>query len=112
MPESVPGVNVTTTYDRFRRGDICLLDVREPDEWQLGHIEGAELIPLSQLGSRWQEIDTSKKWVCVCRSGSRSEYAAGLLRQTGLDIANMEGGMLEWKANELPITPPGVVQSH
>ena len=52
------------------------------------------------------------KWVCVCRSGSRSEYATALLRQAGLDIANMAGGMLDWQVNKLPITAPGIVESH
>jgi rhodanese-related sulfurtransferase len=91
---------------------VRLLDVREPSEWALGHIEGAALIPMSQLGRRWRELDASVKWVCVCRSGSRSEYASALLRQAGLDIANMTGGMLDWKENKLPITPPGIVDSH
>ncbi len=108
----VPEVDAKTTCEQFQRGEVHLLDVREPSEWALGHIEGAVLIPMSQLGTRWRELDASVKWVCVCRSGNRSEYASALLRQAGLDIANMTGGMLDWKENKLPITPPGVVESH
>lgn len=108
----VPEVDVKTTYEQLQSGEIRLLDVREPSEWAMGHIEGAALIPMSQLGMRWRELDASVKWVCVCRSGSRSEYASVLLRQAGLDIANMSGGMLDWKENKLPITPPGIVESH
>ena len=108
----VPEVDVKSTYEQFQSGEVQLLDVREPSEWALGHIEGASLIPMSQLGSRWRELDASVKWVCVCRSGNRSEYASALLRQAGLDIANMKGGMLDWKENTLPITPPGIVESH
>jgi rhodanese-related sulfurtransferase len=108
----VPEVDAKTTYEQFQSGEIRLLDVREPSEWALGHIDGAALVPMSELGRRWRELDTSVKWVCVCRSGSRSEYATALLRQAGLDIANMAGGMLDWQANKLPITAPGIVESH
>ena len=112
MPERVPEVDAKTTYEQFQSGEIQLLDVRERSEWALGHIEGATLVPMSELGRRWRELDASMKWVCVCRSGSRSEYATALLRQAGLDIANLVGGMLDWQANKLPITPPGIVESH
>ena len=109
---SVPEVDAKTAYEQMQRREACLLDVREPSEWELGHIEGADSIPMSQLGRRWRELDTSKRWVCVCRSGSRSEYATALLRQAGLDITNMTGGMLAWQANKLPISPPGIVATH
>ena len=95
----VPEVDAKTAFAQFQSGQVRLLDVREPSEWELGHIEGAALIPMSQLGMRWRELDASVKWVCV-------------LRQAGLDIANMTGGMLDWKENKLPITPPGIVESH
>ena len=112
MSDSVPEVDAKTTYEQFQSGEVQLLDVREPSEWALGHIEGAALIPMSELGRRWRELDASAKWVCVCRSGSRSEYVTALLRQAGLDIANLSGGMLDWQAHKLPITPPGIVESH
>jgi len=110
--DSVTEEDAKTAYEQMQRGKACLLDVREPSEWELGHIDGAGSIPMSQLGRRWRELDTSKRWVCVCRSGSRSEYATALLRQAGLDITNMTGGMLAWKANKLPIGPPGIVATH
>lgn len=105
----VPEVDAQTAFEQWQRGEIAILDVREQDEWDLGHIDGSELIPMSQLQMRWREIDPDKKWVCVCRSGSRSLYASAALRQAGIDIANMEGGLLSWHALKFPMTMPGIV---
>ena len=62
-----------------------LLDVREDDEWQAGHIDGAQHIPLGQLGQRLAELPTGRRIVAVCRSGSRSAAAVRGLRQLGYD---------------------------
>jgi rhodanese-related sulfurtransferase len=109
---SVPQVDAKTAYEQWQQRDVALLDVRERSEWDLGHIEGIEFIPLGQLPWRWRELNPSKKWICVCLSGARSNYAAALLRQAGIDASNLRGGMLDWKANNLPITPPGIVEAH
>lgn len=108
----VPQVDAKAVQEHFDSGEVDLLDVREPDEWELGHIDGAKWIPLGQLSNRWREIDPSRKLVVVCLSGSRSNYAAAMLRQAGIDAANLEGGMLAWKADKLPVTPPGIVEGH
>jgi rhodanese-related sulfurtransferase len=109
---SVPQIDAVTTHDKSQHGEVSLLDVREKSEWDLGHIEGSEFIPLWELQWRWSELDKEKSWVCVCRMGSRSLYAAALLRQAGYDAASMEGGMLDWQAHNLPITDPGIVAPH
>ena len=108
----VPQIDPTTAKELWESGDADVLDVREEDEWNLGHIEGVKWIPLGQLQFRWRELDPERKLVCVCRMGSRSQYAAALLRQAGIDASNMEGGMLYWKAEGLPITEPGIVDEH
>jgi rhodanese-related sulfurtransferase len=108
----VPQVGARDAQQLLESGEAQLVDVRETSEWNLGHIDGIEWIPMGQLPMRWRELDPDKKWICVCRSGSRSNYAALLLRQVGLDASNLAGGMLEWKAEKLPITPPGIVESH
>lgn len=105
----VPQVDPRTTQEWWESGEADVLDVREADEWQLGHIDGVRWIPLGELRFRWRELDPQKKLVCVCRSGSRSNYAAAALRQAGIDAANLEGGMLFWKEEGLPITDPGIV---
>src|SRR4051812_4654319 len=110
--QEIQELDVDTTYEKWKEGEVSLLDVREPDEWELGHVEGSAWIPLGHLPYRWEELDRTKKWVCVCRMGTRSYYAAAMLQQAGLDASNMEGGMLEWKAAGLPITAPGIVEAH
>jgi rhodanese-related sulfurtransferase len=95
---------VKSAFDKWKRGEIMLVDVREPDEWNQGHIEGSTFIPLGQLPYRWRELDAEQRWVCVCRSGNRSHYAAALLRQAGIDASNLAGGMVEWHTQKLPVT--------
>jgi glyoxylase-like metal-dependent hydrolase (beta-lactamase superfamily II)/rhodanese-related sulfurtransferase len=80
---------------------VCVLDVREPDEFEgpLGHIPGAQLIPLGTLSARIAEIATDKPVVTVCRSGGRSAQATVLLQRAGIErVANLAGGMLRWRA--------------
>lgn len=108
----VPQLDVRTVQEQWQNGEVSILDVREPSEWDLGHIENVQWIPMGDLDSRWQEIDPAKRWVCVCRRGNRSNYVALLLRRAGIDAANMKGGMLDWQARKLPITHPGIVENH
>ncbi len=108
----VPQIDAQDAHREWASGEANLVDVREESEWDLGHIEGIKFIPLGDLPVRWKELDPSRKWICVCRSGNRSNYAAAMLRQAGIEAANMLGGMLDWKVEKLPITPPGIVESH
>lgn len=108
----VPQIDAKTAYERLAQGDTDILDVREAEEWQLGHIKGAKWLPLGQLPSRWREIAPDRNVVVVCLTGARSTYAASLLRQVGIQAANLEGGMLAWQAEQLPITAPGIIVSH
>lgn len=82
--------------------DAQYLDVREPHEWAVGHIEGATHIPMSQLGARQDEIAQDRKVVCVCRSGNRSGMVTQALVNAGYDAENLEGGMQAWERAGLP----------
>jgi glyoxylase-like metal-dependent hydrolase (beta-lactamase superfamily II)/rhodanese-related sulfurtransferase len=85
---------------------LQLLDVREPEEFEdaLGHLPGARLLPLGELGARIVELDASRPIVTICRSGARSAQATVLLRKAGLErVANLRGGMLRWRAEGLPV---------
>jgi rhodanese-related sulfurtransferase len=86
--------------------DIQIIDVREPAEFTdvLGHIQGAKLLPLSQLAARTDEIARDRPVVTVCRSGARSAQATVLLQKAGFkQLANLAGGMLRWRAEALPV---------
>lgn len=76
-----------------------LIDVREPDEWELARIEGAELLPLSQ----WPAIvagrltDPAQPLLVLCHHGGRSARAAAFLLQSGFaDVTNVAGGIDAW----------------
>ncbi len=83
--------------------DFVLIDVREPEEYELDRIEGSILIPLGSLQSRMNEIDSKKEIVVHCRSGARSSDACYLLQSAGYqNVSNLKGGILEWnKRNEI-----------
>lgn len=85
---------------------VQVVDVREEREFvgPLGHIRGAKLIPLADLGARLDELDRARPVVTVCRSGARSAQAALLLAKAGIgDVANLAGGMLRWRAAGHPV---------
>lgn len=87
-------------------GPVQILDVREADEFTgpLGHIEGAVLIPLGQLAARIAELRRDQPVVAVCRAGSRSAQATAILLQAGFgEVANLNGGMLRWRAEGHPV---------
>jgi rhodanese-related sulfurtransferase len=85
-----------------RLDDVQLVDVRYPNEWEAGHIEGAVHIPGDYLAERLGELDRGRKVVTVCRAGTRSMDAAEWLRTQGFDAENLDGGMLAWKWAGLP----------
>lgn len=80
--------------------DVVFLDVREPNEWNLGHVPGAVHIPRGQLEGRIESIvDRDKRVVVYCAGGSRSALAADTLKQMGYDHAeSLRGGFGEWVA--------------
>ena len=78
--------------------EAVLLDVREPDEWQAGHIEGALHIPLGDLPTRVGELPSDSEVIVVCRSGARSARAVAWLTQNGYSAVNLDGGMHAWAA--------------
>jgi rhodanese-related sulfurtransferase len=80
-----------------------LLDVREPEEYVVGHIAGARLIPLGELPRRIHELPRDREILCVCHSGSRSRAAAQQLMAAGLRSVNLNGGMLAWEGARLPV---------
>ncbi|MDQ0270437.1 rhodanese-like domain-containing protein [Cytobacillus purgationiresistens] len=77
--------------------DRQIIDVREVEEAAKGKIPGAVHIPLGLLEFRLHELDKTKEYVMVCRSGGRSERATRLLEDHGYKVKNMAGGMMAWE---------------
>jgi rhodanese-related sulfurtransferase/rubrerythrin len=81
-----------------KEGEVALIDVREPEEYENGHLPGAQLVPLSSLLEKLQGLNPSKTTVTYCRSGSRSRSAAALMKTKGFrEVYSLEGGVLAWK---------------
>ncbi len=92
----VPTVAVAGVPDPLP-DDIAILDVREPVEYQYGHIDGAVHVPLNDLPARLGELPDARTLV-VCKVGGRSAQAVAYLSQQGYDVVNLDGGMLDWAA--------------
>ena len=92
----VPTVGVGGVPDPLPAG-LAVLDVREPEEWVHGHIEGARHIPLGQLMARLHEVPDQQTLV-VCKVGARSAHATAYLVSQGRDAVNLDGGLLDWEA--------------
>jgi adenylyltransferase/sulfurtransferase len=80
--------------DRGR--DLLLLDVREPLEFAINRIAGAQLLPLAELPARLDALGSSPDIVAYCKTGARSATAAQLLRSAGFHARNLAGGIEEW----------------
>jgi rhodanese-related sulfurtransferase len=91
FPPDVPSVAATAVS-----AQATVLDVREDDEWQAGHIDGALHIPLGDVPSRVAEIPEQDEIVVVCRAGGRSARAVAWLLSNGVDAVNLDGGMGAW----------------
>jgi sulfur-carrier protein adenylyltransferase/sulfurtransferase len=94
----VPELTVEQLKAKFDRGDdFDLLDVREPNEFQICRIQGSKLIPLGELPRRTAELDPGRDLVVHCKVGARSAKAVTLLQQRGFTrIHNLKGGILAW----------------
>jgi adenylyltransferase/sulfurtransferase len=74
-----------------------VLDVREPNEYQINRIAGSTLIPLGELPRRYQELPRDREIVTQCKMGGRSAKAMDFLKSVGFtNVKNLRGGILEW----------------
>src|SRR5947207_4328071 len=87
-------------------GEPVVVDVREQDEWDEGHIPGAVHIPRGHLESRIERVapDPSRRVLLYCSAGNRSAFAAKTLEEMGFeDVASLAGGFTDWKRNGFPV---------
>jgi rhodanese-related sulfurtransferase len=103
------GPRVTVDEARSRtsgdRPDAVLLDVREKPEWTAGHVPGAVHVPLTKLvaGGTLPAEAEGRPLVVICRSGHRSQQAARILAERGMQAVDVEGGMNAWAAAGHPV---------
>jgi rhodanese-related sulfurtransferase len=97
LPSAVPSVGPSEVAP-----GAFLLDVREDEEWEAAHIEGARHIPLGLLPDRIGDLPKDVV-VVVCRSGARSGRATAWLNRNGYQAVNLEGGMQAWARARLPM---------
>ncbi|MER5994476.1 rhodanese-like domain-containing protein [Streptomyces viridosporus] len=86
-------------------GTVVLLDVREAPEWKAGHAPGAVHLPLTRLlaGAALPPDAQGRPVVAICRSGRRSQQAAQLLTDRGVEAVDVTGGMTAWAEAGLPV---------
>lgn len=86
--------------------DIILIDVRTPEEFQQGHLEGAKLINFydANFQEEIKKLDSAKKYVVYCRSGGRSSKSVSAMKKMGFtEVYNMSGGVLAWQREDLEL---------
>jgi sulfur-carrier protein adenylyltransferase/sulfurtransferase len=99
-------IDATHARERIESGEPVVVDVREQDEWDEGHIPGAVHVPRGHLESRIERLapDTSRPVVVYCSAGNRSAFAAKTLTDLGYeDVVSLAGGFTDWKRNGFPV---------
>ena len=118
MPAPLPGsgdleITRAETLARHQSGDIQLVDVREPYEFEAGRIAGARHVELGRLGEQAGELDAGRPIVFYCRLGARSAMAAQAFRRAGFDAWSMAGGLEAWAQEGRALEPEdGTVAAH
>jgi rhodanese-related sulfurtransferase len=90
---------------RLETKDLALIDVREPYEWEAGHVPGSTHIDMARLAERIDEIPKDRPVAFICLSGARSGLVASTLKARGYDAYNVGGGFREWFEAGLPTEP-------
>lgn len=98
----IPEVDIGTLSDELASG-APLFDVRQPDEYEVAHVPGAQLVPLDQVPDRAGEFPTDGEVYVICRSGGRSAKAVEFLRARGVEAVNVAGGTLAWIESGEPV---------
>jgi hydroxyacylglutathione hydrolase len=110
---AIPQITVGDLTQSLKHGAVTLVDVRNRNEWDAGHIEGARHIALGYLGDRAGEIPRDKPVVVQCAAGTRSTIAASVLRACGVDqVINLAGGIGAWYQAGLPTITDGAPVAH
>ena len=80
-------------YQLYQKESLSVLDVREVEEFEALHLEGARNFPLSQLADTYEQLDKTQPYYVICKSGIRSVRACQFLAEQGYEVVNVQGGM-------------------
>ena len=80
-------------YQLYQNEQLSLVDVREVEEFEAFHLEGARNFPLSQLADTYEQLDKDNLYYVICKSGMRSARACQFLEEQGYEVINVQGGM-------------------
>ena len=101
---AITSITPLEAKEKLLQKGVVMIDVREPDEYRVGHVKGSKLMPLGTVAKRWQELSNAEQIVVMCHSGSRSMMACRQLASFGLaNVFNLSGGMIAWSHAKLPI---------
>ena len=91
-------ITPTEFHERRERGlEALLIDVREPEEYELARVEGSRLLPLSQFNEWASLLDPGAETVVMCHHGIRSAQVCAILSRQGFkNVSNLEGGIDRW----------------
>jgi rhodanese-related sulfurtransferase len=99
-------ISAKEVKERLDRGEkLLLVDVREPREHAICHIEGAVLIPMGSIPANLQQLDVDEDVICFCHHGVRSFDVANWLRTQGVRAKSMAGGIERWSTDIDPTVP-------
>jgi hydroxyacylglutathione hydrolase len=105
--DSLPDIPIQAFAAAARSGDLTVLDVREPVEWETGYVPGAVLIPLGSLYARLDEIFRGYPVAVICEAGVRSSTGASLVQAAGFsNVATVSEGMSAYRRSGLPLEFP------
>jgi sulfur-carrier protein adenylyltransferase/sulfurtransferase len=107
MSNGIPEITVQELKKKIdAKEKFVLVDVREPNEYEIGRIPGSKLIPLGDIAIRANELDTADDVIVHCKSGMRSAKAIGVLQTLGFKkLKNVKGGILAWSDHVDPSVP-------
>jgi phage shock protein E len=99
-------LNVSEFSQKINEPDVIILDVRTPEEFASGHIEGALNIDFNSgdFANEITRLNPSETYAIYCRSGNRSGQAASIMHKAGFhDVSNLDGGVIDWTNAGLPL---------
>ncbi|MGT2846385.1 rhodanese-like domain-containing protein [Streptococcus massiliensis] len=89
----VSEISAEDFYQKVEKEHLALIDVREQDEFECGHVAGAQNLPLSTLPEHYQILDKKQHYYVICKMGGRSARACDFLTSKGYQVTNVQGGV-------------------